>query len=216
MKYKVGDKVLIVSKWVPGCNQNYDGAMDKWLGKVMTIREAYGAYYRMKEDRAEFEGHGWAWYPAAIAGPAYPKQKIVVTTDGKTTTAKLFDGKQMVKSATAVCSSRDAFDFETGAALAVDRLLGREKKTEPENKFPHDKLVTGVFGHTSDGDWFVVVNGDLIYKNGQRDTLPSLDCEGRFSRYRIDCLVEAGSFNQARVRACDGKVLWALPGAKFD
>ena len=41
MKYKVGDKVRIVSKWVKGCKQNSDGKMDKWLGKNMTIRAIY-------------------------------------------------------------------------------------------------------------------------------------------------------------------------------
>ena len=37
MKYKVGDKVRIVSNWGKGCHENSDGKMDKWLGKVMTI-----------------------------------------------------------------------------------------------------------------------------------------------------------------------------------
>ena len=38
MKYKVGDKVRIIGKWIAGCNQNNEGKMDKWLGKVMTIK----------------------------------------------------------------------------------------------------------------------------------------------------------------------------------
>ena len=29
MKYKVGDKVRIVSKWGKGCHENADGKMDK-------------------------------------------------------------------------------------------------------------------------------------------------------------------------------------------
>ena len=42
--YSVGDKVRIVSEWGPGCNQNLEGAMDHWLGQVITIRtvEDYG------------------------------------------------------------------------------------------------------------------------------------------------------------------------------
>lgn len=67
MKYKVGDKVRIVSKWVHGCEQNYFGKMDKWLGKTMTIREVADNKYRMVEDNGEgVSEKGWYWYEPAI------------------------------------------------------------------------------------------------------------------------------------------------------
>lgn len=69
-------------------------------------------------------------------------QKIVVTTDGKTVTAKAFDGKAVVKSAEAKCSPQDTFDFEKGAALALDRLLGREKQEE-KKLFPLEDIKAG-------------------------------------------------------------------------
>ena len=50
MKYKVGDKVRIVSKWGEGCCQNRSGKMDKWLGKVMTVRYVSERWYQMAED----------------------------------------------------------------------------------------------------------------------------------------------------------------------
>lgn len=215
MKYKVGDKVRIVSKWGPGCRQNPEGWMDKWLGKVMTVRAVRFGTYRMEEDKGEHGGDGWAWFPEAIAGPAESAQKIVVTTDGKTTTARLYDGKSPVRSATAECSSRDTFVFETGAALAVDRLLGREKKPEPETVFSKEKLVPGVFGHTSDGDWFVVVGTNLVYTGGDHDTLSDVSDDGALGPYRIDCLVRAVCFKQAKIRARTGAVLWLRPGTKF-
>lgn len=60
MKYKVGDKVRIVSEWGDGCGQNNRGEMDKWLGKNMTIRAIYyGCSYKMKEDVTEWRGDGW-------------------------------------------------------------------------------------------------------------------------------------------------------------
>jgi hypothetical protein len=66
MKYKVGDKVRIVSKWVPGCRENSFGSMNKWLGKVMTIRKIDGMAYKMVEDETEGNGEGWFWYEPAI------------------------------------------------------------------------------------------------------------------------------------------------------
>jgi hypothetical protein len=46
MKYKVGDKVRIVSKWTTECNQSLIGSMDKWLGEVMTISAIGGTQER--------------------------------------------------------------------------------------------------------------------------------------------------------------------------
>lgn len=60
MKYKVGDKVRIVSKWTEGCNPNPEGGMDKWLGKVMTIHSIELDCYKMKEDISEHV-NGWFW-----------------------------------------------------------------------------------------------------------------------------------------------------------
>ena len=69
---------------------------------------------------------GWAFRPedyeiVSRAAPTHPK--IIITTDGRVTTARLIDGKQTVKEAKATCSPDDAFDFEYGAALAFHRLI---------------------------------------------------------------------------------------------
>lgn len=71
MEYNVGDKVLIVDKWVEeDGRQNHDGEMDKWLGKVMTVKSRNDTYAYMEEDQDDencFDG-GWFWYPEMIAG----------------------------------------------------------------------------------------------------------------------------------------------------
>lgn len=54
-----------------------------------------------------------------------PERKIVITTDGKTTTAKLYDGRKTIREAKAVCSDSDTFDFNLGAGIALARLTGR-------------------------------------------------------------------------------------------
>lgn len=52
MKYKIGDRVRIVSVRVH--NMSPKGEMDRWLGQVMTISEIgewfENHYYIMKED----------------------------------------------------------------------------------------------------------------------------------------------------------------------
>lgn len=139
MKYKVEDKVRIVSEWGKGCNQNPDGKMDKWLGKNMTIRDIYYGYaYKMKEDATEWRGDGWIWSENNIAGFAC-ENKIVITTDGRETLARLYDGNKVIKTATAKCSPDDKFDFETGATIAFDRLFDKHEKEEP--KYFNGKVV---------------------------------------------------------------------------
>lgn len=60
-----GDLVRIVDKWVPGCGEASDGGMDKWLGKVMTVKGFTNSRTRviMVEDDGECEFHkGGHWY----------------------------------------------------------------------------------------------------------------------------------------------------------
>lgn len=205
-KYKVGDKVKIKT----GVNLVYHNK-NKWRGKVMTIRAVNptskgGWYYDMVEDAHEGLGHdGWAWSESMIDGAVFTK-KLIVTTDGETTTAKLIDGKQTIKTATAKCSKDDEFCFETGARIAVDRLLG-EKPVEPEKpKFTKADLKNGMFGFNMVHDceecqWFVVCNGLFVYETGGFDRIDGLDDSMRFpTPYGyVDTVIDgAVSFDNAR------------------
>lgn len=138
MKYKVGDKVRIVSKWGKGCFQSPNGEMDKWLGKIMTVRYVGIKSYRMVEDIKDNERGGWVWSENCIAGLAC-ENKIVITTDGTETLARLYGGNKVVKTATAKCSADDKFSFETGAKIAFERLFDSEEKEEP--KYFNGKVV---------------------------------------------------------------------------
>lgn len=137
MKYKVGDKVRIVSEWGKGCYQNKKGKMDKWLGKVMTVKSAGETWYRMVEDAEDNVGYGWYWTENCIAGLAC-ENKIVITSNGAETLARLYDGNKVIKTATAKCSPGDKFSFETGAKIAFERLLDYAEK---EPKYFNGKAV---------------------------------------------------------------------------
>jgi hypothetical protein len=174
-KYKVGDKVRIVSEWGKGCRQNSDGKMDKWLGKTMTIRKitAYD-YYLMEEDKTERDGIGWCWFDACIAGLANKfndnTKKIVITTDGKTTTAKMYDGKSCIKVSEARCCPSDAFDFQTGAKIAFNRLFGEPKNEFDWDAFKSHKLAVAVTRETIKSFLSEAENHGCVWISGLKPT----------------------------------------------
>lgn len=52
MKYKIGDRVRIVNHRTSRMNQS--GKMDKYLGKIMTIKRVCSFSYAMVEDNSKF------------------------------------------------------------------------------------------------------------------------------------------------------------------
>lgn len=155
-KYKIGDKVRIVSKRTA---DHWNSKMDKWLGRVMTIRkdeadivtgEHFG--YKMEEDLSEGL-YGWYWWDDMIAGLANPDRSSLIVEiqfDGNTTRATLIKNGREVKSAEARCSQEDTFDRGEGAKVAVNRLFAKKqkpKKEEPKKEEPWEKahlfIVTG-------------------------------------------------------------------------
>lgn len=156
MKYKIGDRVRIITDKSKGGIWNLEGLMDKWLGKIMTIRDIGENYYKMEEDYGEHH-NGWFWYEEMIDGLAN-ERKIVITTDGEITKARLYNGKKLEKTATAKCSPEDEFNFKIGAELAVERLFDTNE----------DKYFTGKAVYIADACLKIGRTRGKIYefKNG--------------------------------------------------
>lgn len=131
-KFKVGDKVRILD----GSKINdyfglwsYD--MKKYVDKVCTIDEVFEYYFGTGYSMKEI-GHVWDERGLERTEDKLKNQKIVITHDSKMTTAKLYDGKQVIKTAEAKCSPSDEFDFNVGASIALARLTGQTENTIKE------------------------------------------------------------------------------------
>lgn len=173
-KYKVGDKVRIVSKR-PQKDWNPD--MDKYLGKTATIIKSginyNGVYYYIEEDRDDFLGH-WYWYEGTIAGLAEPAREpytVELRFDGMTTTAVLKRGGRDVKTAEARCNPKDTYSRAEGARVAVGRLFEKKRKedkpTESKPKMWDKFVVTkedGKYGHLFNTGEIVTLL--KVFKNG--------------------------------------------------
>ena len=132
------------------------------IGKVVFIDHSSNQPAVLVDFGKGFDGHNgypcdyyhpthtcW-WVPRFLIEPV-TLPKIVITADGKTTTAKRYEGNKVVKTAEAKCHPDDKFDFAIGAKLACDRLL--EEKKEPELKpylqnEPHNRFY-GYIGETT-------------------------------------------------------------------
>lgn len=144
-KYKVGDRVRIVDHRTD--NMNHFGEMDKWLGKVMTIRDLFSPGYWMEEDCGDNHGRGWLWDDSMIAGLAEPEREpytVELRFDGMITTATLKRGGRDVKTAEARCNPKDTYSRAEGARVAVERLFEKKRKEDkPKESKPKmgDKFV---------------------------------------------------------------------------
>ncbi len=157
-KYRVGDKVRIVDHRTD--NMNPLGEMDKWLGKVMTIRGLDWFGYRMEEDYGEYYGYGWQWEDSMISGLVEPRREpctVELRFDGMITTATLKRGGRDVKTAEARCNPKDTYSRAEGARVAVDRLF--EKKRKEDKPKIGDKFVVTVKGGKVDHGFGI---GDIV------------------------------------------------------
>ena len=133
-KFKVGDKVKIVKLGF--------GISDKTLtGKKFTVKSVeekrgIGTVYKLS-DPNDFS---WLEWQLELVTD-FPK--IIITTDGKTTLARLYDGKKVMQTAEAHCSPDDKFDFSVGANLAMERLIGKVTTIQISTEIP--KEITDKF-----------------------------------------------------------------------
>lgn len=162
-KYKVGDKVRIVDHRTK--NMNPFGEMNKWLGKVMTIKDLSWFGYWMEEDYGEYMGNGWMWDDSMISGLAEPEQKpytVELRFDGAITKATLKRGGRDVKTAEARCNPKDTYSRAEGARAAVERLFKKKRKEDkPTESKPKvgDKFVVTVKGGKFDHGFGI---GDIV------------------------------------------------------
>lgn len=183
-KYKVGDKVRIVSE-LPASPRFVD-PMLQYLGKTLTVskveEETLGAIYRFKEATypARFSrivGNGmWAFCEDWIAGLVEPKEpefSVSVRFHGRLTVAELVKDGKVVKVENARCNPKDKYSMAEGARIAVERLF-QEKATNKHSEARRINL----------GDKFVVTGNSYrplhCFSNGTIVTAVAFRDSGTF------------------------------------
>lgn len=154
-KFKIGDKVKTHSERGRGVNGvAYVSSMEEYSGVIARVEDINGTddndvekwFYRL-------ENTPFYWHESLLEA-VKNENKIVITTDGTTTRAALYDGHKLIREAKAICSKDDTFDFGTGAKIAFERLTA--KPTEPKPKKELKPLNTKIF----------VIDGYSDFKSG--------------------------------------------------
>jgi hypothetical protein len=183
-EFKVGDRVKVVESNNLICSPAVLG--DE--GKVVCIRSGNKILVEFDKERKDLyhtglgrcrSGHGY-WCLPDMLQRIDLDEKIVITTDGKTTLARHFKGKTLICGSMTECSPSDTFDFLTGAGIVFDRLTKTEKKqykTEP--KFKAGDLVR-VIGSGHDIMHSIFINSLAVVVGVSNDARNGYDylCEG--------------------------------------
>lgn len=161
-KFKIGDKVRILDgRKIEGYNAGWVSEMDEYVGASATVRrveswfaDAGGFVYQLTGVDG-VESYSWDERGLEkVLRAKHENQKIIIYRYGQSVIAKDYSTG---KAAKAKCSPEDEFDFHKGAALAFDRLLGREEK-KPE--YYNGKVVCVRKGPGVSGDvdvtWWTV------------------------------------------------------------
>lgn len=101
------------------------------------------------------------------------RPKILITTDGTTTLARLYEGNKVIKTAEAKCHPDDVFEFlEEGAPRAFDRLAGRVpvEQTKPNENTTQEPIklycVKDDPGYLTKGKVYEFDGHQVNYDNG--------------------------------------------------
>lgn len=176
-KFKVGDRVRIRT-WESmekefGTNGTYietypsfNETMGKLSGMtaVITSMETTGTRIELKFDEKR-DGVDTDWfYSTDMVEPVMQVNQITITDkkNGKVSAVLTENGKY-VRSANAKCNPDDTFDFNVGATLAFNRLMGIEDKPVDANIYKEVKRPAKV------GEWIKIVNSESkkSYVNGE-------------------------------------------------
>lgn len=158
-KFKIGDKVKIHSERGHGVEHiAYVSTMDEYSGDIAIVSENY--YDGVERWFYLLENTPFWWHESLLEA-VKNENKIVITTDGTTTRAALYDGHKLIREAKAICSKDDTFNFETGANIAFERLTA--KPAEPKKDLK--PLNTKIF--VLDGDEMLKTSHIYEVKNGK-------------------------------------------------
>lgn len=166
-KFNIGDKVKVLGD-SGRANIGYVFDMKRYSGDISEITSFrfYGNHrvcYRLKNIPYDWD--------ESLLEAVKNESKVVITTDGTTTRAALYDGHKLIREAKAICSKDDTFDFETGAKTAFERLTAKPAEPKPKKELkPLNTKIFVIDGYDEfkSGHIYDIKDGKIIDNEGWR------------------------------------------------
>ena len=132
-KFKVGDKVRTDihvadahedGRYGISSEEYWNDAATRTIEKIAF--DSLGiTLYKISDDPT-----GFLWPEYALVSAESRREFIVIHRSGNVMTAEHRVNREVIKSAKATCAPSDTFDFDAGAKLAFDRLMGQQNIDE--------------------------------------------------------------------------------------
>lgn len=146
-KFKVGDMVRTSIKLAEKHGDMFGIGAEFWedskTRKVLAVYDDNTVQTDYKLSGTDF------FWPEYALVSAEPREFIVIRRAGSDVIASHKRVDEIVKTAKAKCAPSDEFNFETGAKLAFDRLMGRE---EPKSQPAPEPLYAQYFKHSVEAE----------------------------------------------------------------
>lgn len=147
-KFKVGDRIEVINPDGTLCQKGdtgtivskerkyirYDEQSDEWRYAVKTDREIF----HFPKGSIHSENNSFSYmsdYNMALIEETPTREfKLIITSKGDTTTAKLIHGKDVAKEATVTRYSKDEYSEKAAVEAVVKKIFGEDEKKNEANK----------------------------------------------------------------------------------
>lgn len=115
--------------------------------------------------------YGCGWWVAErdieLIKTAEPEFKLIITSSGDTTTAKLIHGKTTTKEATVTRYSKGEYSEKAAVEAVVDKIFGEDEKEKNDNLFNGKAvLISGEIMYFTKGKIYEFKNGSCVNDRG--------------------------------------------------
>lgn len=149
-KFKVGDRVELISKihFTHACigdkgkvvSAIYNIVGDTCYGVQMDAKRPF--YHSCHGKAADgYVQYLWGSCLKLVEDKPTREFKLIITSSGGTTTAKLIHGKTTTKEATVTRYSKDEYSEKAAVEAVVDKIFGEDEKENEANKPYNGKAV---------------------------------------------------------------------------
>lgn len=175
-KFKTGDRVEVIST-----KHNTDVSIgDKGTVLREDFRVCDDSNYAVRMDRKNPHYHSclglvpwgygqnfWGECLKLIDDKPTREFKLIITSSGDVTSAKLIHGKDVTKEATVTRYSEDEYSEKAAVEAVVEKIFGEDEKKNKEERFNGKAIMIGYYPYFTRGKIYTFRSGNCVDDKGR-------------------------------------------------